>query len=103
LAPAFTTKFFTSPAPPLLFVHALGDDVIPFKLGQQAYAAATAPKYFLTVIGDHIQPYWGPATPLGATVLTVTNEFLDHYVRGLSNVAIVSPDVRYGRLESRLS
>ena len=100
---AFKPKFFTAPAPPLLFVHALRDDVIPFRYGEQAYAAATAPKYFLTVIGDHLQPYWGPATPLGATVVGVTNEFLDHYLRGLTKVAIVSPDLRYGRLKSRLS
>jgi len=102
LAPAFTTKFFTKPAPPLLFVHALRDNVIPFAFGKRAYAAATAPKYFLTVIGDHLQPYWGPATPLGATVVAVTNEFLDRYLRNIRNVVIASPDVRYGRLESRL-
>ena len=102
LAPAFKTKFFTSPAPPLLFVHALRDNVTPYMYGQRAYAAATAPKYFLTVLGDHLQPYWGPATPLGATVVAVTNEFLDRYVRSLPNVAIASPDERYGRLKSQL-
>ncbi len=98
MAPAFKTKFFTSAAPPLLFVHARDDNVIPYAAGARAYAAATAPKYFLTVTGAHIQPYWGPTTPVGATVLQVTNEFLDRYLRDITTIAITSPDRRYATL-----
>jgi len=65
MAPAFTTKFFTSPAPPILFAHARGDDVVPYALGKEAYLAASPPKYLLTVTGNHIQPFWGPSTPWG--------------------------------------
>jgi dienelactone hydrolase len=102
MAPAFTTKFFTKPAPPLLFVHARDDDVVPYSEGRRAYAAASRPKYLLTVNGAHIQPYWGPKTPIGATVLQVTNDFLDHYVRGITTVGIVSPDRHYGTIERRV-
>ena len=103
MAPAFKTKFFTSPAPPLLFVHARRrrGSVRP---RERAYAAATAPKYFLTVIGDHMQPYWGPATPVGATVLQVTNEFLDRYLRSHPERSRSShPTAATGRSRARLS
>lgn len=102
MAPAFTKPFFKAPVPPILFVHARDDDVVPYAAGARAYAAARAPKYFLTVSGAHIQPYWGPKTPVGATVLQVTNDFLDRYVRDIATVKLASPDRRYGTLQSKL-
>jgi predicted dienelactone hydrolase len=103
MAPAFTGTWFTAPAPPILFAHARDDDVVPYALGKRAYLAASTPKYLLTVSGNHIQPYWGPSTPVGAAVLQVTNEFLDRYLRGISTLTITSPDVRVATLTRRLS
>jgi predicted dienelactone hydrolase len=103
MAPDFTTKFFTTPTPPLLFVHARDDDTVPFAAGARAYLAARAPKYFLTLpSGGHLTPYFGTGNPEGASVLQVINEFLDRYLRGIFTDRITSPDPRYSTLHSRL-
>jgi dienelactone hydrolase len=103
MAPGFSTKFFTTPTPPLLFVHARDDATVPYNAGARAYKAARAPKYFLTLpIGGHLAPYFGAGNPEGASVLQVTNEFLDHYLRGISTDQITSPDPRFSTLHSRL-
>ena len=102
MAPAFKTKFFAKGSAPVLFVNARDDATVPYAAGEQAYLAAPKPKYMLTLpSGGHITPYFGPKTPVGATVLQVTNDFLDRYVRTIRSVAIVSPDLRYGTLTSR--
>jgi len=38
---------------PKLFIHATNDEVIPYAHGQRLYAAAQAPKSFLSVTGGH--------------------------------------------------
>ena len=38
---------------PLLVVHSLGDEIIPFAQGHQLYQAANLPKTFLEISGDH--------------------------------------------------
>lgn len=104
MAPGFTTKFFTTPTPPLLFVHARDDDVVPYAAGARAFAAAHAPKYFMTLPrGGHLSPYFGPANPEGSVVLTVTNQFLDRYLRGISTDTITSPDPRFATIATRLA
>jgi dienelactone hydrolase len=104
MASTFPATFFRNGAPPLLFVHALDDDIVPYAAGVQAFEAAPRPKYLLTVkSGGHITPYFGPRTPVGATVLQVTNDFFDHYLRNLTTVAVTSPDLRYATLANRLS
>ena len=97
-------RFYTSGAPPLFFVHAVHDPTVPYAAGEPAYAAAPTPKYFLTVkVGDHATPYLGYRYPDGTAVLHVTDEFLDHYLRGLTTVAIRSPNPQLATLASRLS
>jgi fermentation-respiration switch protein FrsA (DUF1100 family) len=103
LAPEFPPKFFGRGTPPILFVNGRDDDIVPYAAGARAYAAARRPKYFLTVTsGGHVVPYRGPRTPVGATVMQVTNEFLDRYVRGIKTVTPASPDRRYATLQRRL-
>lgn len=38
---------------PVLIVHSLDDDIIPYKLGIKIYNAANEPKKFLRITGDH--------------------------------------------------
>lgn len=38
---------------PLLVVHSPEDDIIPFRLGEKVYQAASQPKYFVKIQGDH--------------------------------------------------
>jgi predicted dienelactone hydrolase len=103
MAPAFTVRFFTAGAPPILFVNSRDDDVVPYANGTRAYAAAPRPKYLLTLTsGGHLVPFSGPTTPVGATVLRVTNEFLDRYLRSITTVAVASPDPRVAQLQRRL-
>jgi predicted dienelactone hydrolase len=104
MAPTFKGKFYAKGAPPLLFVNARDDATVPYAAGEQAYLAAPRPKYFLTVkSGGHITPYFGPKTPVGATVLQVANDFLDRYLRDVRSVKLRSPDLHYATLASRLS
>lgn len=103
LAPEFPAKFFGPGTPPILFVNGRDDDVVPYAAGTRAYAAARRPKYLLTVTGGgHVLPYRGPRTPVGATVMQVTNDFLDRYVRRIKTVMPASPDRRYATLQRRL-
>lgn len=38
---------------PVLIVHSRDDEIIPFHMGQELYRAASAPKAFLELAGDH--------------------------------------------------
>jgi predicted dienelactone hydrolase len=84
--PAFPLAgYFTPPAVPLLLVHGDADTMNPYNRSVTAYAAATPPKYFLTIMGgDHRTPYQAkPATdPAARDVVAVTTDFLDQYVKG---------------------
>jgi predicted dienelactone hydrolase len=103
MVPAFNSMFFTHGSAPVLFVNVRDDPTVPYAAGEQAYLSAPKPKYMLTLpSGGHITPYFGPKTPVGATVLQVTNDFLDRYVRTIRSVAITSPDLRYGTLVHRI-
>jgi predicted dienelactone hydrolase len=103
MAAPFTAKFFSSGAPPTLFVHARDDATVPYLMGQQAYRAARKPTYFLTVPrGGHISPYQGARTPAGAAVLQVTDDFMDHYLRGAKTAKLAAPDPRFATLARRL-
>jgi predicted dienelactone hydrolase len=93
MAIGFPRPFYRNGAPPVLFVHARDDDVVPYAYDHNAYALAPSPKYFLTLpTGGHVAPYEGAATPADDAVLTVTNAFLDRYLKSLAAVKIASPD-----------
>jgi dipeptidyl aminopeptidase/acylaminoacyl peptidase len=89
--PAFPLAgYFTPPPVPLLLVHGDADTMNPYNRSVTAYAAATPPKFFLTIIGgDHRTPYESkPATdPSARGVIAVTTDFLDAYVKGDTRAA----------------
>jgi hypothetical protein len=43
---------------PLLVVHSRDDEIIPYAMGQAVYAAASQPKSFLELRGDHNAGFW---------------------------------------------
>jgi predicted dienelactone hydrolase len=93
MAVGFPRPFYKNGAPPLLFVHARDDDVVPYANDRNAYAHAPTPKYFLTLPkGGHVAPYEAAGTRANTAVLTVTNAFLDRYLKNLVAVKIASPD-----------
>jgi fermentation-respiration switch protein FrsA (DUF1100 family) len=42
---------------PLLLFHSPQDDVVPYKMGKQLFAAAPQPKQFVELVGDHNDGY----------------------------------------------
>lgn len=48
-----TRECMASIASPVLVIHSRGDDLIPFRHGEQLYAAARPPKRFLEIEGGH--------------------------------------------------
>ena len=42
---------------PILFLHSPQDDIVPFAMAEQNYAAATAPKRLVKLSGDHNEGY----------------------------------------------
>lgn len=43
---------------PLLVIHSRDDEIIPFDMGRTVFEAATGPKTFLEIGGDHNAGYW---------------------------------------------
>lgn len=48
-----TRERLASIAAPVLIIHSRGDDIIPFRHGEQLFAAAKPPKRFLEIEGGH--------------------------------------------------
>jgi len=68
-------------APPLLLVHGNADPVVPYVSSITAFNAASAPKALLTIEGGgHGSPV-DPGGPAFATVVKVTTDFFDRYLR----------------------
>lgn len=92
---------------PLLLVHGDADRGNPYERSRTAHAAASAPKYLLTIIGgDHRRPYQDDPGHSAAAraVARVTVDFLDVYLRGdTAAVARLARDgtvAKVARLES---
>jgi fermentation-respiration switch protein FrsA (DUF1100 family) len=43
---------------PLLVIHSRDDEIIPFDMGRSVFEAATGPRTFLEISGDHNAGYW---------------------------------------------
>jgi fermentation-respiration switch protein FrsA (DUF1100 family) len=67
---------------PILIFHGTADPLIPYKTAPDAYKAAAAPKYFVSLIGaGHAPPYENTPDPHDALVIKVTSDFWDAYLR----------------------
>ncbi len=75
-------EFFTGISTPLLAEHGDADGTLPYQSGADAFAKASPPKYFLTLIGGgHTPPYRGAPEPAPTTVAHVTLDFFDRYLK----------------------
>lgn len=74
---------------PLLVMHADQDPVIPFTQGEEAFAAAAAPKYFVTIHeAAHASPYEDTPDPADAMVIDTTTAFWRLYVAHDAGAAV---------------
>ena len=48
-----TTEHLRGVTSPLLVLHSPEDDIVPFRLGEKVYRAASQPKRFVVIEGDH--------------------------------------------------
>ncbi|HEY8218188.1 MAG TPA: hypothetical protein VIH82_13710 [Acidimicrobiia bacterium] len=68
---------------PLLLVHGDKDEVLSITASIEAYAAASPPKHFVTLLDQlHVEAFDGGDEPAARVVNTTTVDFLDAYVRG---------------------
>ena len=50
--------YVTTVETPLLVIHSRDDEIIPFDMGRAVFDAATGPKSFLELSGDHNAGFW---------------------------------------------
>jgi fermentation-respiration switch protein FrsA (DUF1100 family) len=75
-------EFFTGISTPLLAEHGDADGTLPYAGGMAAFADASPPKFFLTLIGGgHTPPYRGAPAPAPTTVAHVTLDFFDRFLK----------------------
>lgn len=61
---------------PLLIIHGDRDVALPYQAATEAYAAATAPKWFVTLLGGtHAPPFEDATTPYDDVVERTTTDF----------------------------
>ena len=82
----FPGTYFATPAVPLLVVQGTADQSMnPVTCSVQLYNAASAPKYYLSMIGQNHFSAYLPAGPAQRVVARVTINFLNAYLRGSSS------------------
>ena len=64
---------------PLLLIHGDADATVPYQSSQNAYRAATPPKFLLTILHGPHTLFFGPG---GAVIVKVMLDFFDHYLKG---------------------
>jgi fermentation-respiration switch protein FrsA (DUF1100 family) len=70
--------FVYRPGPPLLLIHGDADATVPYRGSENAYRAASPPKYLLTILKGPHTPFLGAA---GEVIVKVMQDFLDHYLK----------------------
>ena len=71
--------FVYRPGPPLLLIHGDADATVPYRGSENAYRAASAPKYLLTIVKGPHTPFSGAA---GEVIVKVMQDFFDQYLKG---------------------
>ena len=68
---------------PLLLIHGDADELVSVSGSEEAYARASGPKFFVTILGgSHGSAFGGGDSPSEEVVETVTVDFLDLHVKG---------------------
>jgi len=77
----FDGQWFPPGTPPVMFVHATGDEVNPYSASTSMFSQAQSPKYLMTIEGgDHLQVYVDP--PWEPHVAAAMVAFFDLYLKG---------------------
>ena len=75
--------YFAGTPVPLLAIHGDHDELIPYRLGHDAWDKAKSPKYFMTIIGGkHATEALGGNTPRQRAWTQATIAFFDVYLKG---------------------
>jgi predicted dienelactone hydrolase len=78
-----TSGYFVGLRTPLLIIHGNADATLPYSMGQDAYAHANPPKFFVTIIGGtHSGTAHGGDTRSERALTAATIDFFDAYLRG---------------------
>jgi len=73
---------FSGITTPLLLVHGSADTTISIDSSRSAYAAASSPKFFVTIVGStHGSAFGGASDPPSLAVERTTLDFLDAFVK----------------------
>ncbi len=77
------STYFGGTAIPLLILHGDEDELVPYRLGEDAYSDAAAPKLFVTFEGgNHIWPYIGGTEDARRLAYQdLTTAFFDYYLK----------------------
>ena len=78
-APFPEGTFVYRPEAPLLLIHGDADATVPYRGSENAYRAASAPKFLLTLVKGPHSPFSGVG---GEVIVKVMQDFLDHYLKG---------------------
>jgi predicted dienelactone hydrolase len=93
-------SYFTGPAKPLLVIHGSADQTIPYTAGQQSYADASPPKYFVTLIGAPHTSFHqtndpnSPRRPWQPVIVSTVTDFFDVYLKGQPSLSQLKADAR---------
>jgi fermentation-respiration switch protein FrsA (DUF1100 family) len=72
-------RYVYPPGAPLLLIHGDSDATVPYTGSQNAYRAASAPKFLLTLMKGPHTPFFGAG---GEVIVKVMQDFFDHYLKG---------------------
>ena len=96
--------YFQGVETPLLILHGDTDPLVPHQAGVDAFAKASAPKFFVTFTGTgHIQPFLGAEGPTGDVLVAAGVDFWDYFLKGepagLDRLEGVAPDPAVATLQ----
>jgi alpha-beta hydrolase superfamily lysophospholipase len=77
------TTYFRDVDTPLLILHGDSDPLVPYQAGLDAYAKASAPKFFVTLTATgHVTPFVGAEGPSGDVLVASGLAFWDYFLKG---------------------
>ncbi|HEY6426596.1 MAG TPA: hypothetical protein VIX84_05135 [Acidimicrobiales bacterium] len=80
--------YFSTPRLPLLIIHSDTDPRVPYTAGQQIFADAPSPKFFVTLHGAPHTAFRQsstaaqPAPPWEPVIVGTVTDFFDHFLKG---------------------
>ncbi len=77
------STYFQDVDTPLLILHGDADPLVTYQAGVDAFAKASAPKFFVTFTGmGHVSPFVGAEGPSGDVLVGAGVAFWDYFLKG---------------------